>query len=777
MLWTTPALAESTLPAPIEDFVVDYCLDCHDSISNKANLDLEPLLDDSITNPARLEIWENVIRRLRTRQMPPPDKDRPSHTQYQKVIEFLTSDIDNHYFQNPVPEKTEALRRLTRLEYQNAIRDLFNLDIDVTELLPRDESSHGFDNITVGELSPTLLDRYISAARKISRIALGITGTTPAGHTERVKQDVTQEYHVEGLPPGTRGGTLFSYNFPASGEYEIRVHLSRDRNEHVEGLYSSHQMEIIIDKSPMASFTISPPPGRKDFTKVDEHLKARINVPAGPKNVGVTFIKKSSSLEETRRKPFLAHYNVHRHPRLSPAVFQVSITGPYGESKPDTTPSRSRIYGNHPIPTSTDDFAPVARNILKPIIQAAYRRPISDDDLERPMQFFTRFSQGGNFEEGIEMALSSILLSPDFLFKVESPTVVEGKAITSPARLPGIQLASRLSFFLWSSIPDSILLDAAVSGELDSESGISRQVRRMLKDPKADSFVRNFAGQWLYLRNLEAITPDLRIYPDFDDNLRQSMKRETELFFQEILNLNLPVTELLNADFTFINERLAKHYQIPGIYGSRFRKYLFSESTQRRGLLTHGSILTVTSYANRTSPVIRGNWILENILGTPTPPPPPNVPTLEDNIVSASLPIRERLKQHRDNPNCSVCHNLMDPVGFALENFDAIGRWRSYILGNSVDGFGSLPNGFEFSNHSEMIEALAQDPDSLTHTLTEKLMTYALGRGLTFRDQPAIRKIVSHAASREYKIQSIIHAITHSVPFRYKSTGTSEPKE
>ncbi len=743
-----------------------YCFDCHDSALAKGDLDLESIHQSPVTDAP--EIWEKVITRLRARQMPPAGKDRPDEATYDRLIRSIAEPIDALSEQHPDPGHAESLRRLNRSEYQNAIRDLLHLEINAAELLPSDESSHGFDNITVGELSPTLLQRYVRAAEKISRLAIGRV-SSPQGTTHRIRPDITQERQVPGLPMGTRGGALIHHHFPVSGEYEIRIRLARDRNELIEGLKGSHQLEILMDRSKVGDFTIRPPKNRRDHTKVDAHLKKRIQVQGGLRELGVTFVAQPFSLLETKRQPYESHFNFHRHPRLSPAVYEVSITGPFSPDSnpaPDATESRRAIFVDYPSDEADEDTSAV--RILSSLMERAYRRPLQDGDLERPMQFYREARKTEGFEAGIEMALSSILVSPHFLFKIETSPAGATAGTTHP--LTGVQLASRLSFFLWSSLPDQTLLDAAVEGKLEDAAERARQVIRMLKDKRSEALVNSFADQWLHLRNLDSFTPNARLFPDFDDNLRQSMRRETELLFESMLREDLSILSLVKSDHTWLNERLAAHYDIPHVKGSHFRKVALRPEDQRGGLLRQGSILTVTSYATRTSPVLRGDWILETLLGTPTPPPPANVPTLEDNTVDASLPIRERLQEHRANRACAVCHDLMDPIGFSLENYDAIGQWRTHENGESLDVAGGLPDGQAFEGIRGLERGLLKRPELFAHAFTEKLMTYALGRGIEPSDAPAIRKIVSKAGTNDYRISSIILGITENIPFTMRKS-------
>ena len=742
-----------------------FCIDCHSPDNQEGDLDLDSILSKPM--PDHLDNWEAVVRKLRARQMPPTDTTRPAEEEYEALTGALISSLDAIAESQPIPGRVDTLRRLNRTEYQNAIRDLLVLEIDAAKLLPPDESSHGFDNITVGELSPLLLNRYLSAAQKISRLAVGSPGS-PAGDTFRPAADLTQEDHVPGLPLGTRGGLVIPYNFPRDGDYEFQIHLTRDRNEQVEGLRGTHELEILFDRRQRATLVVKPPKNQKDHSDVDAHLKTRIRVSAGPKQVGVTFVKKPTGLLETKRQPYISRYNHHRHPRQAPAIFQVSITGPIdGAEGTGQTPSRRRIFTTLPEDTDSESVEYAARKILRPLTRLAYRRSVTDADLDRPMDFFRTGNKEGGFEAGIENALSAILVSPQFLFRKEATP--EGVEPGTAYQLNDFELASRLSFFLWSSIPDDELHSVAERGELSNPEVLEQQTRRMLDDPRSHSLVDNFANQWLYLRNLGSITPNHRLFPDFDENLRQAFRRETELFFESILREDRSVMDLLKADYTYLNGRLAKHYQIPNVYGSRFRRVALTPKDNRGGLLRHGSILTVTSYATRTSPVIRGNWVLENILGTPAPPPPDDVPALEENSVDQSLPVRERLSEHRANIACASCHDLMDPVGFALENYDAIGRWRTHEAGRELDVSGGLPDGQQFIGIDGLERGLLARPEMFASTFTEKLMTFALGRGVEPFDGPAVRKIVADSAVHQYRMSSIIVGIVNSVPFKKRT--------
>ncbi len=752
-------------PGPAAAAVVDeYCLPCHNSQVRIAGLALGEI---GIEDPSRRpDVWEKAVRKLRARHMPPPEADqRPDERTYLSLIAWLEASLDKAAAAAPDPGRTETFHRLNRTEYRNVIRDLLDLDVDVASLLPADESSHGFDNVTAGDLSPTLLERYLAAGQKVSRSAVGSPIPSPGGDLIQLPADLTQEDHFEGLPLGTRGGTVVRYSFPLDAEYEIQVRLARDRNEHVEGLRDAHELDVMLDGERVRSFTVKPPASAGDHQTADQHLRVRTRVSAGPHRLAVAFPKQRSALPETERQPYQAHFNMDRHPRIQPALFSISVNGPYQASGPGDTPSRRRIFVCRPATAGEEEGC--AKRILGTLLRRAYRRPVSDADVQAPLQFYRQARQRGGFEDGVELALNSVLVSPEFLFRVEHDP--KGIAPRTAYRLSDVELASRLSFFLWSSGPDDELLDAAAGGRLGKPAVLQRQVRRMLADPRSQSLVTSFADQWLRLRNLAAITPDMRLYPDFDDNLRQAFRKETELFFDSILREDRSVLELLRARDTFVNERLAKHYAIPGVYGSRFRRLTFPDDSARGGLLGQGSFLTVSSYATRTSPVLRGKWVLENLLGLPPPPPLPSVPALPENRETGKKQtMRERLAQHRSNPACSGCHRLMDPIGFALENYDAVGRWRTREDGAPIDAAGALPDGRSFEGAAGLRRALLERPDVFVTTFTEKLLTYALGRGVEHHDAPAVRKIVREAQARDSRFSAVVLGIVDSVPFRMR---------
>jgi mono/diheme cytochrome c family protein len=750
-------------PIALERFAGRYCIACHRGANKSGRLALDLLSKQAIDRHP--EAWERVVRKLRARQMPPVGRARPDESTYEAVSSWLETALDRAAAAHSDPGRTETFRRLTGTEYQNAIRDLLALEIDGASLLPRDPASNKFDNVTVGDLSPTLMDRYLSAAQKISRLAVGSPGRSPGGDTIRLPADRTQEEHVPGLPIGTRGGTLIPYTFPSTGEYEIAVRLSRDRNEEVEGLHEPHELELLLDRERLGLFTVRPPKANEGHSLVDQHLKQRITVAAGPHQLGVTFLKKPTSLLLTKRQPYQAHFNLHRHPRISPAVFQVSITGPYVVNGPGDTPSRQRIFTSRPNKPGEEEVC--ARRILSRLMRRAYRRPVTADDLKTPMRFFRQACADGKFDSAIEMALSAILVSPNFLFRIErDPAGVPPKTAYP---VSDVELASRLSFFLWSSIPDDELLNLAERRQLHRPEVLTTQARRMLADPRASALVTNFAEQWLHLRNLDSATPDVRLFPDFDDNLRQAFRQETDLFFASIMREDRNVLDLLTANYTYLNERLAKHYGIPYVYGDRFRRVNMAGERKRGGLLRQGSILTVTSYATRTSPVIRGKWVMEKLIGEPPPPPLPNVPALKDNTVAANLTVRERLAEHRKNPVCWSCHSHMDPVGFSLENFDAIGRWRDVEEGKRIDASGGLLDS-RFEGVAGLEQALRKRPELFVRTLSENLLMFALGRVIDDRDAPAVRKVVHQARTGNYRFSSLVVGIVNSVPFRMRRT-------
>ena len=769
LLAGTPGAAQSrsdSETAPFRKTIAQYCLGCHSSATKTAGLDLESLAAAAVSHDT--DTWEGVVRKLRGRQMPPVGMPKPEESEYRAALQSLTAELDGLASSDPNPGRTPTFRRLNRTEYRNAIRDLLALQVNVDDLLPSDEASHGFDNITVSDLPPLLLERYVSAAEKISRLAVGRVGRLPDAVTIRLPPDLTQEQHIPGLPIGTRGGALVPHTFPVDGEYEISVRLARDRNEDIEGLTRRHQLELLVDRERLALLEVKPPPRGDDQRNADRHLRARLNLKAGPRDIGATFLKDSSFLLETQRKPYQARFNFYRHRRVQPAIFSITITGPYASSGPGNTPSRERIFVCRPASPGEEDAC--AEEIVRNLATQAYRRPVSAAEVSGPLGFYRQAraeaDDAEGFDAAIERALAAVLVSPNFLFRIErDPAGIESG---TAYHISDLELASRLSFFLWSSLPDAALRDSAVQGRLRDLAVLEGHVRRMLADRRSDSLIDNFSAQWLHLRNLASVRPDMRIFPDFDDNLRQAFRRETELLLEDVMRQDRSVLDLLRSKHTFVNERLAKHYGIPHVYGSHFRRVDLAPESVRGGLLRHGSILTVTSYATRTSPVIRGKWILENILGTPPPPPPADVPELKDTTISGKLSVRERLAEHRANPACASCHNPMDPLGFALENYDAVGRWRTVDGGEPIDPSGELADGTHVAGVADLEQALLDRPEFFSSALAEKLLTFALGRGVEHHDAPAIRQVVRAAHEDNFRFSSLILGIASSTPFQMR---------
>ncbi|WP_146516729.1 DUF1592 domain-containing protein [Rubripirellula amarantea] len=794
----------------IEDFFGNHCLECHSSDAPAADFDLDSVdLARLAQSPAEHHDerakMELVFKRVASRQMPPPSHDsnsRPDDETYTRVTHELGDVLDHAARLNPAVPRVDTLRRLTRTEYQNSIRDLLSIEIAAADWLPADESSQGFDNITTRELSPALVSRYLTAAQHVARIAVARPTGIPMGMTVRLPADLTQEHHLDGLPLGTRGGVNIRHTFAESGVYEVAIRLTRDRDEMVEGLFQKHDIDVLVDRDRRDRISVFPPKDGKDYTHVDTNLKSRVNIDAGQHDLAVTFVSQGDSLVEIKRQPFDAAYNRHRHPRQQPAIFEVSVYGPLLDESPaseathetPTTISRDKIFGNHlealeSAQPSVDEQMAIAEGILRPIMRSAYRREIEPADVVVPMQFFrnaietnittnqqakvTSLNQDRwriRFDMGIETALSSILVNPHFFLRTEAE--VQQDVAAEP--ISDQELATRLSFFLWSSIPDAELLDLAKAKRLHEPEILRHQVHRMLADPKSDSLVNNFASQWLHLRNLDSIAPDLRQFPDFDENLRRAFRRETELLFEHVKKHDLSVLKLIDSDITFLNDRLAKHYGIAGIRGNHFREVSLRddptpEKARRGGLLRQGSILSVTSYATRTSPTIRGNWVLKNLLGTPPPPPPPNVPALKEKSATIAETVRERLALHRSDSACASCHDLIDPVGFALDRFDAVGRWRAYDGDLAVDASGVLPDGTPVTGVGDLEASLLGNPDQFVSAMAEKLMTFGLGRGVDYRDAATIRNVVASSRANEYQFSSIIQAIVASDAFLKRS--------
>jgi hypothetical protein len=750
-----------------------YCVTCHNERTKTAGLALDTLELSDV--PRHAETWEKVIRKLRTGMMPPAGRPRPAPAIYDAFATWLENEIDRAAAANPNPGTKAPFHRLNRAEYQNVIRDLLALDIDVRDLLPPDDASYGFDNIGgVLKISQPLMERYLSAARRISRVALGSAETAATSFTVRLRPDLPQYDRVEGLPFGTRGGTAIRHTFPLDADYDIRLQLGGGAAP------APRSLELSIDGEPVKVFTITPPArGRAQAQDPDaaggdnSSLEVRVPVKAGQRQVAATFVKAAGAIEiegsrSIFRRPGPFHEGNQLMPVVEPFLGGLTITGPFNARGPGDTPSRRRVLVCEP--ASPGDEPACARTILTALARRAFRRPVTEADIQPLIAFFDE-NRGSGFESGVELTLRRLLVHPEFLFRIETPP--SNAAAGRSYRVSDVELASRLSFFLWSSAPDDELLDIAARERLRDPAVLDQQVRRMLADGRSQAFVSNFAGQWLYLRNLEALEPESFLFPDFEDSLRQAMRRETELFVDSILRENRSALDLLTADYTFVNERLARHYGIPNVYGSRFRRVTIADAN-RRGLLGHASILFATSRPNRTSPVLRGKWILQNILGVVPPDPPPNIPAFPEtsNVTHAASSVRERLARHRANPSCASCHAMIDPPGFALENFDAIGRWRDLDESlQAVDASGALPDGTTFSGVGELRQALLTPPTRFITVLTEKLFTYALGRGLEYYDAPAVRKVVHDSADDEYRFASLILETVRSLPFQMNRTG------
>jgi mono/diheme cytochrome c family protein len=779
---TTSASASSVTAASSRALVDRYCVTCHNEKLKTGGLALDQ--HDVNHVGGRPQVWEKVVQKLRAGVMPPMGRPRPDKATYDGFAAWLEAELDRAALARPNPGRPPAFHRFNRAEYHNAVRDLLGLEIDVAALLPSDDASYGFDNIgDILGISPTLLEGYLEAARRISQEAVGDPGIGRETYTYRVPADFTQDYRLDGLPFGTRGGILVRHTFPVDGEYELKVQLLRSFIGGIMGLAEQHQLEITLDGQRIGMFAVGGrrrPAGDADAAAQGERnseqpddadLQVRVGVKAGPREIGVAFIQRPSSQNEDLREPYLRSYAVlSEFTSGQPHVASLAVSGPYDASVGDT-PSRQAIFICRPERASQERAC--ATRIVSKLARRAYRRPVTDADLEPLMGFYEAGRRTGTFETGVQKALHRLLVSPEFLVRFER----------DPANLPpdtnykvsDLELASRLSFFLWSSLPDEELLDVAEQGRLRNPSVLERQVRRLLADERSRALGTNFAGQWLFLRNVPATRPDTQIFPDFDENLRNALRRETELLFETVLRENRSALDLLGARYTYVNERLARHYGMPNIYGDHFRRVELGADDPRGGLLGHGSVQLVTAYPGRTSPVLRGKWILDNILGAPPPPPPPNVPELQERAADGKvLSMRERMAQHRANPVCASCHSRMDPLGLALENFDAVGRWRLVSeSGAPVDASGILPDGTPFDGVRELRKVLLERPDRFVNTLVEKLLTYALGRGLEHYDAPAIRAIRREAAGSEYRLSTIILGIVKSAPFQMRRTAAA----
>jgi mono/diheme cytochrome c family protein len=774
-------LSASAEPAKYRAWLNQYCVGCHNNrTASPANdpLNLESAsLDELLPHAAT---WERVLRKLSVRAMPPQGAPHPKEPEYAAFTSWLAGSLDRAWEGRSTPGRY-VVHRLNRTEYGNAVRDLLALDINVAELLPSDGAEFGFDNIAASlKTSPLLLERYLADAQRIGALAVGDPNVRPGTTEYSISREFTQSGYIDGLPLGTRGGTVVRHVFPADGEYKLSGRLVRGVEEGyagVEGNDQPHTFVITVDGAEVYSAQIG---GLKDHevqvkdmnearVLIDARMTVRVAVTAGPHDVGFTWKERPSERQDVWQPSLRDSQEVHMIAGL-PRLKTVGVEGPYNVTGVSTTPSRDRIFVCNPAAVS--DEPACADKILTNLARRAYRRPVTAADVEAPIAFYKQSRQsGGNFDAGIRAGVTRILASPSFLYRIERDSA--GLRAGAAHAVSDIELASRLSFFLWSSIPDEKLLNLATTGRLREPGVLEAQVRRMIADKRADALASNFAGQWLQLRNLESkVNPDLLLFPDFDDNTRRAFRRETELFFAYIMHGNRSALELLSADYTFLNERLAKHYGIPGVYGERFRQVKLTDPN-RRGLLGQGSILSLTSVATRTSPVFRGKFILSTFLDTPPPPPPPKVPTLEESTKGAATPpktVREQLELHRKNPGCASCHRIIDPPGFALEHFNPVGQWRERGAGDApIDSAGVLADGSTVDGPIALRDAILSRPDAFVTTLTNRLFTYALGRGLEPSDMPVVRRIVKKAAQNDYRFESIIMGIVQSPSFQMRT--------
>ena len=783
--------------APVRALLDRYCITCHNGRLRTADLALDTLDPAHVGDAAAT--WEHVVRRLRAGEMPPAGRRRPDAGQAHAVVAWLEAELDRAATASPDPGRP-AVHRLNRAEYANAIRDLLGLELDVNALLPADDEHHGFDNIAdVLSVSPTLIERYLAAAQSISQLAVGDVGLRPVARTYPVHGGTDQDGAMsDDLPFGSRGGAAIRHNFPVDGEYIIRVGLRKQEYGYVRGLGQPHRMDVRVDGGRVGSFTVGrewelgqlPPMGYAGkYDQVygshsfpdweayaltaDEGLEVRTAVTGGRHLVGVSFGRRSALPEGILPLPVDRSTYSHSQDEMqdgNPAVSGIEIIGPYNPGSVDGLESRDRLFVCQPSGGARSEES-CARTILSNLARRAYRRPATDADVETLLAFYRDArAEEGSIDAGMRAAVERVLVDPEFLFRIETdpPDLAAGTAY----RIGDLELASRLSFFLWSSIPDDELLDLAAAGRLGEPHVLDRQIRRMLADERSHALIENFAGQWLQLRKLRNAVPDSATYTAFDENLREAMWQETELFLAHELRADRPVVNALRADYTFVNERLARHYDIPDVYGVHFRRVDYPDDT-RSGLLGHASLLTITSYANRTSPVVRGVWLLENFLGTPPAPPPPDVPSLPaagDGEVPLS--VRERLEQHRNSAVCASCHNKIDPLGFALEEFDAIGRWRAtsgagtpFDTGVPIDASGTLVDGTEVHGLAGLRDVILNREDQFLETVTEKLLTYALGRTLEPYDMPVVRRISRQTTADELTWSDLVAAVARSTPF------------
>ncbi|HEX6997102.1 MAG TPA: DUF1592 domain-containing protein [Gammaproteobacteria bacterium] len=757
-----------------------YCVDCHNDAEFTADLSFEGTTPEDVA--AHPGVWEKVVHKLSLGSMPPREQPQPDPEQREEFLASLTAMLDAAAAEKPYAGHT-TVHRLNRAEYANAVRDLLGVEANLQELLPSDGGDFGFDNIAeVLRTSPLLLERYLTVSLRVADMAVGNPEAVLTSTAYRIPFELTQNYHLDGLPLGTRGGIKVTHTFPADGEYVLAGRLVRGVEEGlfgVEGHDRPHEFLILVDGEVVHTAQV----GGKELHElsVAEGINAAqdvvhaamtsppVPITAGPHEVIFTW-KERTAREQNSWEPGLRASLEAHNPSGMPRLEDGVIEGPINITGVSETPTRAKLFVCRP--ASEADEPACAREILTRLARRAFRRPVTDNDIAEPLAFYERArAAGGDFDDGIRAAVARTLMSPFFLFRVEtdSPDVPPG----SDYRISDVELASRLSFFLWSSIPDEELLALAEQGKLRDPNVLKAQVDRMLADSRSDALIENFVGQWLQLRNLETrVKPDILMFPDFDANLRNAFRKETELLFAHVLREGRPVHELLTADYTFVNERLARHYGIDGVYGSRFRKVQL-EDPNRFGLFGHGSILSLTSASSRTSPIIRGKFIMTEFWNDPPPPPPGNVPALEESAPQGRpSTVREQLERHRADPNCAACHNKIDPVGFALENFDVDGSWRDRTReGLEIDSAGILADGTPVDGPVALREALLRDPTLFAGTVTEKMLIYALGRGLVPQDMAVVRSIVRNAAEHDYSLKAIVLGIIDSYPFQMRTNG------
>jgi cytochrome c553 len=765
-----------------------YCATCHNERLKSGGLVIDPVAVTNVASGA--DRWEKVVRKLRTQSMPPPGAPRPDAASYARVATFLETELDRAEAARPHLGKLPLTRRLSRTEYRNAVRDLLALEslpreVSIDYLLPPDNISSGFDNIAdLLFVSPSHMERYLDAARKISRLAVGDPAMPVMVNIHGLDPEHPQDERVDELPFGTRGGIAVRSEFPVDGTYIVRVDV---------GNAQGHDLEILVDGARVAlrslggggrgTPAVDAPPGQPDPSDPDPTpptgarggraggrgrgaaagpMEFPLTMKAGPKLIGVAFVQRTEARDEATLRPRM------RSRGTQPAINSVTISGPYQATAGGDTPSRRRIFVCRS--SSAAEELPCARRILSTLARRAYRRPANETDVSELLPFYEQGRKDGNFDLGIQKALERLLVSPQFLFRIEREpsTATAGTAY----RVSDLELASRLSFFIWSSLPDDQLLDAAAAGRLKDPKVLEQQVRRMLADPRSESLVTNFAAQWLYLRDIAAKQPDEILFADFDDTLRTAMQRETELFIGSVFRENRSVLDLLRANYTFLNERLARHYGVPNIKGSWFRRVTFPDGSVRGGLLGQGSILTLTSYSTRTSPVLRGKWVLENLLSAAPPPPPADVPSLKvETAPGKPLTLREAMIQHRAAPACAGCHARMDPIGFAMENFDGIGRWRERDGQQPIDATGVFPEGTTFEGIQGLKQELLRQPEQFVATVAERLLMYAIGRNLQYYDAPTVRAVMREAEPANHTLASLVLGIVKSRPFQMREAG------